>query len=103
MKKCREVLKKINNWIAVDGKLHIMVSLIVYTFTSITLLVWTSSFIAALIIAFTLTLAVGLWKEYIDMYIQKDNSTQQSNHDLICNLIGTAIGILFLVFINAIL
>lgn len=79
------MIRKILNWIASDGLLHIAYSaLIVLTVLYLTDILWLSCLIS---------LTAGVCKEYRDVYIEKDNNWIQAHHDLVCDIIGIAYGI----------
>lgn len=94
-------LKKIKDWIAIDGLLHIETSLIIFLFVSIPIHLCYGLFFS-IPIGFVVAFMLGCYKELQDIYVQKDNSKIESNHDMLCNLIGVIIGMIFLVIINLI-
>ena len=76
-------MKRIIDWIAYDGLLHILVCAVVsLAMLNLTGILWLSM-IAGIIPA--------LAKEYYDVFVQKDNNPAQAFHDLICDGIGLAI------------
>lgn len=76
-------MRRIIEWIAYDGLLHILVcaccSLAVLCMTDILWLSMTAGIIPALA------------KEYYDVFIERDNNYLQAAHDLICDAIGLTI------------
>ena len=78
MKKLLETLKKIKEWVAIDGLLHFLVCYVIIV--SLTPLIgwW----------ALLVTILAALGKEAWDYFIQKDNNKEQVVHDLICDGVG---------------
>lgn len=78
-----EIMRKIMNWVATDGLLHILVCAVIsLAVLNLTDILWLSM-VAGIIPA--------LAKEYYDVFVQKDNNLSQALHDLICDGIGLAI------------
>jgi hypothetical protein len=72
-------MKRILNWIAVDGLLHLLVCYsIILTIAPIINLWW----------AISITIIIASIKEIVDYFYQKDNNLQQVLHDLICGFVG---------------
>lgn len=94
----KEKIKVLKNWIGVDGKLHIAVSIIIYLFVAIPIFMCYGIFFSILV-GFVIAFMLGCIKELNDMYIQKDNTKIESSHDTICNLIGIGIGIIYNLFL----
>ena len=81
MKKLIESLKKIKEWVAIDGLLHFLVCYAIIV--SLTPLIgwW----------ALLLAILVALCKEAWDYFVEKDNNKEQVIHDLICDGVGIII------------
>ena len=81
MKRLFDLLKDFYNWMGTDGLLHFLVCYsLVLTFQPIVGLIW------AVVIAVIPALAKEGW----DYFIQKDNSSLQVKHDLMCDWFGIA-------------
>ena len=86
----KTILKKIWNWIATDGLLHIlMCAVISLAVLNLTDILWLSM-VAGIIPA--------LAKEYYDVFVEEDNNFSQAMHDLICDGIGLAITLTINIF-----
>ncbi len=94
----KEKIKMFNNWVGFDGKLHIAVSLIIYLFVAIPIFMCYGIFFSILV-GFVVAFMVGCIKEFNNIYVQKDNTKIESNHDFICNLIGIGFGIIYNLFL----
>ena len=79
------MLKNIYQWIASDGLLHILVSMVV---------VLCLQPLVGTILSILISMLIGISKEHYDMYIEKDNNEQQSLHDFICNCVGIVLSLL---------
>lgn len=79
-------MKKVIKWLRVDGILHISVSANICTFFCACSPVWT---------ACILTMVVGFCKEIYDRISRKGTAEW---HDIICDAIGTIIGVLLISF-----
>ena len=94
----KEKIKMFNNWVGVDGKLHIAVSLIIYLLVAVPIFMCYGVFFS-IPVGFVIAFMVGCIKELNDIYIQKDNTKIESNHNFICNVIGIGIGIVYNLFL----
>lgn len=77
---------KLSSWIRQDGLLHILVSALLVVAISVVLPVWLSLLIA---------LAIGIGKELYD----RTHKGACTWHDVICDVIGLAIGTILIVLI----
>lgn len=86
-------IKKIYEYISVDGLLHILMSmdllLLFYLFTNY-------------ILSLIFTIIIGVIKEIYDYFIVKSNNINQIKHDIVCDLLGIFI-ISFVLIIRNIL
>lgn len=74
----RNFINKITKWVAVDGLLHFLVCYsIVLTFAPF-----------GICMAIAIAVVASLGKEVVDYFIQKDNNAQQVLHDIICDIMG---------------
>lgn len=80
------MVRKVWNWIGIDGLLHFLVSAMIVQTVCLVL----NTPILAIVIA----VIAGLSKEVWDVLIQKDNTIKQALHDIACNLIGITCGTL---------
>lgn len=78
-------MKKLFSWIASDGLLHILVSMVI---------VLCLQPVIGTCLSLLISMLIGISKEHYDMYIQKDNNKKQSLHDFICNCIGIVLSLL---------
>lgn len=88
MKKILEFIKNVKDWVATDGLLHIE--------TSALLLIIFQLFMPIYISAL-LTISIGLIKETIDYWVKKCNNKEQVTHDIICDLVGILIGVIYVI------
>lgn len=72
-------LKQLYKWIANDGLLHILVSIVI---------ILSCTPIIGYSLSLIITITFGGIKEVYDYFIQKDNNINQVKHDIICNSIG---------------
>ena len=77
-------LKKIYQWIASDGLLHILVSMVI---------ILCLQPLVGTILAVCVAVLLGMGKEIYDGAIQKDNNEEQILHDVVCDVIGIVIAI----------
>lgn len=90
------IFKKIWRWIRLDGLLHIIVSCILFIGSLLVFRNWIQmDYTASWVLAFVITVAIGVLKETYD-YIRKKVA---STHDLICNLIGVALAMIIMAII----
>lgn len=80
------MIKKIIERIGVDGLLHLLAS----GFIVLAVLTLTCSIKAAIIT----TIVVGIGKEIIDIFIQRDNTWKQAAHDFLCDIAGIAVALI---------
>ena len=80
-------MKKLIQWIRRDGLLHITVSMLLVIAASVLLPVWLSALIV---------LAIGVGKEIWDKY----NGGACNWHDIICDIIGLAIGTVIILIVQ---
>lgn len=78
-------MKKLFSWIATDGLLHIVVSMAIML--CLQPLVGT-------LLSVCITLIIGLFKEFYDGVVQKDNNGEQVMHDVVCDVVGIVIGLI---------
>ena len=83
-------MQRLYNWIAPDGLLHILVSMVV---------VLCLQPIIGTLLAIIVSALIGISKEHYDMYIEKDNNEQQSLHDFICNCVGIVLSLLVILLL----
>lgn len=83
-------MKKLYNWIATDGLLHILVSMVI---------VLCLQPIIGTLFAIIVSALIGIGKEHYDVYIEKDNNEQQSLHDFICNCVGIVLSLLVILLL----
>lgn len=84
----RNILKKIFQWVNIDGLLH---------FLTCYALILTFSNIFNLQIGFLLTIVIAILKEIYDIYIKKCNNYIQALHDIIMDIIGVIIGVIIFI------
>ena len=78
-------MKKIYQWIATDGLLHILISMAIML--CLQPLVGT-------ILAVCVAVLLGAGKEIYDGAIQKDNNGEQILHDVVCDVVGIILAII---------
>ena len=78
-------MKKIYQWIASDGLLHILVSMVV--------ILCLQPLVGATI-AICVAVLLGVGKEIYDRYIQCDNNREQILHDVVCDIVGIILAII---------
>ena len=78
-------MKRLYNWIASDGLLHILASMAIML--CLQPLVGT-------ILAVCVAVLLGAGKEIYDGAIQKDNNGEQILHDVVCDVIGIILAII---------
>ena len=83
-------MKKLYNWIATDGLLHILVSMVV---------VLCLQPVIGTILSILISMLIGISKEHYDVYIEKDNNFTQSLHDFICNCVGIVLSLLVILLL----
>lgn len=84
-------MKKLKNWIGLEGLLYIETSILLYLF--IALPTWINyGLLFSIPIGFIIIIFVGATKELNDLYV---NNKPDSNHYFLCNIIGFVIGALF--------
>jgi VanZ family protein len=84
-------MKKLKNWIGLEGLLHIETSTLLYLF--IALPIWINyGLLFSVPVGFIIVVFVGAVKELNDLYV---NNKPDSNHDFLCNIIGFVIGAIF--------
>lgn len=98
MEKLKEIIKTFIKWVSVDGLLHIETSMLIYLIVSLPIYLF-YGLLFSIPFGFAITFMIGCYKEFYDIYVQKDNTKMQSNHDFICNLIGITLGIIFNILI----
>lgn len=81
-------LKQLYKWIANDGLLYILVSIV---------LMLSFQPIIGYLLSLIITIIFGLIKEIYDYFIQKDNNLNQIKHDIICDILGILIGTIILI------
>lgn len=81
-------MKKILQWMAIDGLLHFLVCYAM-------MLTFGPFFGNWIALAITLVFALG--KEAYDVFIEKDNNFSQALHDLICDLTGVVCSIVIMI------
>lgn len=86
MRKISEFLRRVREWVRVDGLLHIE--------TSALLVMFLAGFLPVPGAAM-LTLFVGIGKEFYDLFRHDGNPGW--DHDLLCDLIGIALGVVLLI------
>ena len=72
-------MKKLYSWIASDGLLHILVSMVV---------VLCLQPVIGTTIAICVAVLLGVGKEIYDGLIERDNNGEQILHDLVCDVVG---------------
>lgn len=77
-------MKRLYNWIASDGLLHIVVSMAIMLCLQP---------LVGSILAVCVTVLLGAGKEIYDGAIQKDNNGEQILHDVVCDVVGVVIAI----------
>lgn len=90
MKKFIEKILIPVRWIAFDGLLHIETSFILVLLFRL----FMPPFCAVLA-----ALVLGLAKEVVDIWWRKSNTWRQALHDIICDLVGILLGIVFIVLL----
>jgi hypothetical protein len=80
-----ELFKRVKEWVAVDGLLHILMCMVVMMASLL--------LVDSLTLALCATIVASLSKEVWDVFVQKDNTIKQALHDIICDAIGTGITI----------
>ena len=80
-----ELIRKVKEWVAVDGLLHILMCMVVMMASLL--------LVDSLILALFATIFASLGKEVWDMFVQNDNTLKQALHDIICDAIGIGITI----------
>ena len=80
------MVRKLWNWIGIDGLLHFLVSAMIVQTVYLVL--------DTPILAIVIAVIAGLSKEVWDVLIQKDNTIKQALHDVVCNIIGITFGTL---------
>ena len=78
-------MKRLYNWIASDGLLHILISMAIML--CLQPLVGT-------ILAVCVAVLLGAGKEIYDGAIQKDNNGEQILHDVVCDVVGIILAII---------
>ena len=78
-------MKKIYQWIATDGLLHILISMAIML--CLQPLVGT-------ILSVCVAVLLGAGKEIYDGVIQKDNNGEQILHDVVCDVVGIILAII---------
>ncbi len=81
--KC-EIMKKIISWIAIDGLLHLLVSVLIMIVGFAFINFW----------AIIPTIIIGIGKEVYDMRVKQGYTWEMVWHDIICDFIGIVGGIL---------
>lgn len=83
-------MKKILQWMATDGLLHfLMCYAMMLTLIPLVGIVW----------SITITIIIALFKEFYDVFIEKDNNFSQAIHDLICDGIGVLMAIIICIVV----
>jgi capsular polysaccharide biosynthesis protein len=84
-------MNKLKCWIATDGLLHILVSIVIMLCLQP---------LVGMLLSVCITLLIGLFKEFYDGIIQKDNNVEQVLHDVVCDVIGIiiSIGVIYLMW-----
>lgn len=80
------MVRKVWNWIGIDGLLHFLVSAMIVQTVCLVL--------NTPILAVFIAIAIGIAKEVWDVFIQKDNTWKQAGHDIVCNLVGIVVATL---------
>ena len=80
-----KTLKNIYQWIASDGLLHILMSMVV---------VLCLQPLVGTILAVCVAVLLGAGKEIYDGAIQKDNNGEQILHDVVCDVVGIILAII---------
>lgn len=93
MKGLLNMLKWAYNWVGTDGLLHFLVCYaLMLTFQPIVGIGW----------ALVITVIPSLTKEAWDYYVEKDNTSLQVKHDLVCDWFGIGIALMVITLWNII-
>lgn len=94
MKRIADFFKRIVNWIAADGLLHVETSFILTVIFAL---------IVPIIYAALIALAIGFIKEAGDVWVKRCNNWNQALHDIICDVAGVLLGVVICMLWTAIL
>jgi hypothetical protein len=91
----KKLLNQITNWITVDGFLHLFASLAISSMIGMGFMLYEKDVIKGVCMAFAFGMMFGIWKEMYDAWKSRV-TTKKFLHDILCDLIGIAIGIVYI-------